>query len=96
MNVEYDAQADAVFITLRPGVPFAFSVHLDDDRHIDFGPDEKPMRIELLGVSRGVDLTDLPQRAAIARALADAHLPGWDEAEDADADADEDGGEAPR
>jgi uncharacterized protein YuzE len=79
MKVDYDPDADAVFVTLREGVPFAFSIHLDFDRHIDFGPDEKPIRIELLGVSQGVDLTDLPYRAEVARALADANLPGWDQ-----------------
>jgi uncharacterized protein YuzE len=77
MKVDYDPEADAVFVTLREGVPFAFSVHLDFDRHIDFGPDEQPIGVELLGVSQGVDLTDLPERAAIARALAEAQLPGW-------------------
>jgi hypothetical protein len=32
-----------------------------------------------LGVSHGVDLTDLPQHSTLARLLAEAHLPGWNE-----------------
>jgi hypothetical protein len=64
---------------LREGVPFAFTHNVDDARNIDYGPDNKPIRVELLGVSQGVDLTDLPQRAALARLLAEAQLPGWDE-----------------
>jgi hypothetical protein len=39
-----------------------------------------PIGVELLGLSHGVDLTDLPQRANLARLLAEAHLPGWDAA----------------
>jgi hypothetical protein len=34
--------------------------------------------VELLGVSQGVDLTDLPQRSDLARLLSEAHLLGWD------------------
>jgi hypothetical protein len=64
---------------LRDGVPFGFTLNLDDARNIDYGTDDKPIGVELLAVSQGVDLTDLPYRAQIARLLADAHLPGWDE-----------------
>jgi uncharacterized protein YuzE len=78
MRLTYDPEADAVYIYLREDVPFAFNYNLDDGRNISYGPDEKPIGVELLGVSQGVDLTDLPCRAAIARLLADAHLPGWD------------------
>jgi hypothetical protein len=54
--------------------------NVDRDRNIDYGPDNLPIGVELLGVSNGVDLTDLPQRADLARLLAEAHLPGWDSA----------------
>jgi uncharacterized protein YuzE len=80
MRLEYDPEADAVYIWLREGVPFAFNLNLDDGRNISYGPDEQPIGIELLGVSQGVDLTDLPQRAEVARLLANAHLPGWEDA----------------
>jgi len=33
--------------------------------------------VELLAVSRGVRLDDLPERDAIARLLAEQHLPGY-------------------
>jgi hypothetical protein len=65
---------------LREGVPFAFTHNLDDARNIDYGPDNLPIGVELLGVSHGVDLTNLPQRANLARLLAEAYLPGWDAA----------------
>jgi uncharacterized protein YuzE len=79
MKLDYDPGADAAYITLRPGVPFAFTHHVDDDRNTDYGPDNQPIGVELLGVSHGLDVTDLPQRAALARLLAEAHLPGWEE-----------------
>jgi uncharacterized protein YuzE len=78
MRLEYDPEADAVYIYLREDMPFALTHTLDDARNIDYGRDEKPIGVELLGVSHGIDLTDLPQRADLPRLLADAHLPGWD------------------
>jgi hypothetical protein len=54
--------------------------NLDDACNIDYRPDNLPIGVELLGLSHGVDLTDLPQRANLARLLAEAHLPGWDAA----------------
>ena len=80
MRLEYDPEADAAYITLREGVPFAFTLNLDDARNIDYGPDNLPIGVEFLGVSHSVDLTDLPQGADLARLLAEAHLPGWDAA----------------
>jgi uncharacterized protein YuzE len=80
MRLEYDPEAAAVYIYLREGVPFAFTHNIDDARNIDYGPDNLPIGVELLAVSHGVDLTDLPQRADLARLLAEAHLPGWDAA----------------
>jgi uncharacterized protein YuzE len=78
MRLEYDPEADAVYIYLREGIPFAFTHNLDDARNIDYGPDNLPIGVELLGVSHGVDLTDLPEWADLARLLAEAHLPAWD------------------
>jgi hypothetical protein len=54
----------------------AFTHNVDDACNIDYGPDNQPIGVELLSVSRGVDLTDLPQRATLARLLSEAHLPG--------------------
>ena len=68
MRLEYDPEADAAYITLREGVPFAFTLNRDDARNIDYGPDNLPIGVEFLGVSHGVDLTDLPQRGLGAAA----------------------------
>ena len=64
MRLEHDPEADAVYITLAPGA-YSWGHDLDPERRIDFGPDNQPIGIELLNVSLGVDLTDLPHRPAI-------------------------------
>jgi uncharacterized protein YuzE len=68
-RVEYYQEADAIYVWLRD-LPYAFGVDLDHARHIDDAEDEKPIGIELLNVSRGVNLGDLPERAA----LRESHL----------------------
>lgn len=68
MEFKYDADADAAYIRLRH-VPYAFGHNLDYDRRIDFGEDEKPMGIELLGISHGVNVDGLPNIDAVERLL---------------------------
>ena len=68
MELKYDPEADAVYIRLRDA-PYSFGHNLDYERRIDYGPDEKPVGIELLGVSHGVNLDDLPEKEAVARLL---------------------------
>lgn len=67
-QVTYDPEADAVYIRLRD-LPYAFGEDLDHARHIDYAADRKPIGVELLNVSKGVNLEDLPERSALARAL---------------------------
>lgn len=73
MRLEYDQQADAVYIRLRD-LPTAFSHNLDLDRCIDYGSDQRPVGVELLGVSHGVNLDSVPERDAITRLLEDHHI----------------------
>jgi uncharacterized protein YuzE len=68
LRVEYNQEADAIYVWLRE-LPYAFGVDLDHARHIDYAEDEKPIGIELLNVSRGVNLGDLPERAALRESL---------------------------
>lgn len=70
MKLKYDREADAAYIQLRDA-PYAFGQMLDLDRNIDFGSDEQPIGVELLGVSHGVVLDNLPERDAIARLLSE-------------------------
>ncbi len=74
MRLEHDQEADAVYVWLREGVRRAFGNRLDDARYIDFGEDNLPIGVELLGVSRGVETEDLPEREAIERLLGERHI----------------------
>lgn len=70
MKIEYDKKADAIYIYLS-NAPYACGKNLDHERRIDFDNNGKPIGVELLCVSEGVNLEDLPNRAEIERALAD-------------------------
>lgn len=72
-KVDYDPAADAVYIRLRD-LPYAFGEDLDSDRRIDYADDRLPIGVELLNVSLGVDVRDLPEPAAIGRALEDHNI----------------------
>jgi hypothetical protein len=70
MQLEHDLQADAVYITLRDEA-YSWGQDFDHRRRVDFGADNTPIGIELLLVSKGVDVTDLPEREAIIGLLHD-------------------------
>lgn len=56
---KFDPKADSMYITLNSGV-YDHGYDLDDDRRIDYNENNIPIGIELLSVSHGVDLKDLP------------------------------------
>ena len=68
MRLEWDHKADAIYIYLSEKA-YSSGKDLDDLRRIDYDSDGKPIGIELLCVSRGVDLTDLPFRAKVEKLL---------------------------
>lgn len=68
MRAEHDKQADAIYIYLTDK-PYAYGNGLDDTRRIDYSSDGSPRGIELLCVSQGVDLKDLPFRSEIEKLL---------------------------
>ncbi len=70
MTIEHDPTSDAIYIHLRPDIAYAFGEDLDTERRIDYGADQRPIGVELLNVSEGVSLADLPQSDEIARLLA--------------------------
>ena len=51
MRYTYDVEADAIYIYLREGVKVARSQIVDKDRVVDFGPDGRPVGVEILGAS---------------------------------------------
>ena len=65
MRLEYDSEADAAYVWLREDIERAFGLDLDSSRYVDFGPDQRPIGVELLHVSRGVDTAGLPAREQV-------------------------------
>ncbi len=64
MEYEYDPEADAVYIRLSDK-EYAYGEDLDRERHIDYASDGTPVGVELLCVSSGASLRDLPHQDAI-------------------------------
>jgi uncharacterized protein YuzE len=69
----HDEKADAVYIRLRDA-PYAYGEDLDASRRVDIGTDGLPIGVELLDVSDGINVADLPEQAAIAQVLAEHHI----------------------
>jgi uncharacterized protein YuzE len=73
MRLDYDREANAIYVYLRD-LPFAYNKVLDERRIIDYAEDQHPIGIELLNVSHGVDVRDLPEQAAVERLLEEHHI----------------------
>jgi uncharacterized protein YuzE len=73
MRLDYDREANAIYVYLRD-LPYAYNKVLDERRNIDYAEDRHPIGIELLNVSRGVDVRDLPEQAVIERLLGEHHI----------------------
>jgi uncharacterized protein YuzE len=67
-SARHDREADALYVRLREG-PAARTEELDDFRNVDYDADGRPIGIEFLAASRGVDLRDVPEAAIVAAAL---------------------------
>ncbi len=76
MRLRYDAELDGVYIYLRDE-RYAWGLSLDDLRRIDYGPDDEPVGIDIIQVSRGVLLDDLPEQEGIARLLSEHDIPSY-------------------
>jgi len=68
MRSKIDKKVDAIYITLCSKT-CARTKKLDDMRYIDYASDGTPVGIELLGVSGGVAVEDLPKTAELTRLL---------------------------
>ena len=73
MEFRHDEEADAIYIRLSDR-EYAYGEEIDAERRIDYAADGTPVGIELLCVSSGVDLRDLPEQEAIARLLAEHRI----------------------
>lgn len=73
MEFKYDTQADAIYISLS-NKPYAYGKDLDDERRIDYAADNTPIGVELLCVSKGVNLNGLPHVDEIAEIMKDERI----------------------
>jgi uncharacterized protein YuzE len=69
MRVEFDREADAIYVTLRDG-KYRRGKDLDDHRRVDYDADGNPIGIEFLFVSHGVNVDDIPASEQVAAELA--------------------------
>ena len=72
-RLEYDQRADAIYIQLDDK-PYAYTKPLDHMRYIDYASDNTPIGIELLCVSEGVAVDDLPVSEQIVKMLEAKHI----------------------
>jgi uncharacterized protein YuzE len=68
MKVKYDREADAIYIHLNEKA-YAYGKDLDHERRVDYAEDNTPIGVELLCVSKGVNVDGLPQSTEIAQLL---------------------------
>jgi uncharacterized protein YuzE len=60
MKYKYDRYADAIYVYLSSG-KYSYGDDKDEDRRIDYSSDNRPIGVELLSVSKGVNLDGLPE-----------------------------------
>ena len=68
IRVSHDPSADAVWIKISSGT-YSETKELDGRRRLDVAADGTVLSVELLDVSDGVDLSDLPRAPEIEREL---------------------------
>lgn len=63
MMVTYDPDADALYVSFEPrgAGDVVRTVELGDGRQVDYGAEDLLLGVEFLGVSQGVNLTDVPR-----------------------------------
>ncbi len=73
-QVEYDVEADVLYLRITPGETVARTVPLDDLRLIDYSADGAVVGLEFIDASEGIDLRDLPFARKAEQLLGDAGL----------------------
>jgi uncharacterized protein YuzE len=73
ITLEVDNEADAAYVTIS-GDDVARTAKLDENRIIDYDASGAVVGIELLNVSRGVDLRDLPYREELVDLLGQKYI----------------------
>jgi uncharacterized protein YuzE len=72
-HATYDPDADALYVHLID-IEVERSTSLDDLRIIDYSVDGRVVGVEFLGVSAGVDLSDIPYRHKVERLIGELGL----------------------
>lgn len=73
MFVEYDREADAIYVRIQEG-EVDRTVPLDDLRNIDYSSENAVLGVEFIDVSGGVDLHNIPFAREIEAAIRDNGL----------------------
>jgi len=74
LQVEYDADADVLYVRLVPDATVARSHSLDDTRLIDYSEDGAVVGVEFIDASGGVELQDVPFARKVEQLIGDAGL----------------------
>ncbi len=69
MQVQYDPEADAMYVRVRESEGSIRTERIDDRRLVDYNAGGDVVGVELLSVSLGVDLSGLPEGPRIADAM---------------------------
>ncbi len=72
-EVTYDEHADALYVKFLDA-PIARTHEVDDLRLVDHAASGEVVGVELLGVSDGIDLHDLPRAADLERLIRESGL----------------------
>jgi uncharacterized protein YuzE len=68
--ITYDSDADALYVQLRPPQDGVVETdEIDIYRYVDYDEQGQIIGVEFLGVSRGIDLTDVPEAQRVAEAI---------------------------
>jgi uncharacterized protein YuzE len=62
MHYSYDAEVDALYISLLPDAEVVRTIEFDDSRHVDLDALGQVSGIEILWASEGVELNDIIDR----------------------------------
>jgi len=74
-RLEYDKEADALYISLRDFDKVAYTKSRREiSRNIDDEEDGVPISVEFWNVHRGLDLDGVPEREAVTQLLAEHHF----------------------
>ena len=73
-TVRYDQEADALYVQLGPG-PSVRTSNLGDLRLVDYSAEGSVVGVEFISVSEGIDLSGVPERSAVERAIIDSKAP---------------------